>query len=72
MPYYEYRCKECGRVFEIRASFAEKSAGLDPECPVCHAKEAQQVVTAGLMLRGAAGDASSSCCGPNAGPGCCG
>ncbi len=73
MPYYEYRCSECGREFEVRASFAEKQAGLDPECPACHAKKADQVITAGLVLRGSnGGGAGPPCCGPNAGPGCCG
>ncbi len=73
MPYYAYRCEKCGEAFAVRASFQEKAAGLEPECPKCHAREARQLVTAGLVLRGGNGDgASLSCCGPNAGPGCYG
>ncbi len=73
MPYYAYRCEKCGEAFEVRASFKEKEAGLEPECPNCHAHEARQLVTAGLLLRGGSGDAASllSGCSPNAGPGCC-
>ncbi len=72
MPYYQYHCAECDEIFEVRASFAEKSAGLDPECPACHAKKAQQVITAGMLVRGSTDSAATSCCGPNAAPGCCG
>ncbi len=74
MPYYQYRCAECGEAFEVRATFAEKEAGLNPECPKCHTREVRQVLTAGLMLRAGGGDGASlsgGCCGPNAGPGCC-
>ncbi len=72
MPYYAYHCEQCGETFEVRATFKEKEAGLEPECPKCHAHEARQLLTAGLILRGGSGDgASLSGCGPDAGPGCC-
>jgi putative FmdB family regulatory protein len=73
MPYYDYRCTECGAVFEVRASIKEMEAGLKVECPQCHAGEVRQVITAGLVIHGSSGDSRSLCgCGPNAGPGCCG
>jgi len=72
MPYYEYRCEQCGEEFEVRATFKEKEAGLDPECPKCRVRKARQLLTAGLVLRGSGGETiSPSCCGPSAGPGCC-
>lgn len=72
MPVYEYRCEECEERFEIRASFAEKQAGLEPTCPACDGRSVKQVITAGLFIRsGARSDASSSGCAPSAGPGCC-
>lgn len=59
MPMYDFRCKECGHAFTVRASFKEKDAGLQPECPVCHAAETQQVLTVGLFIgQGAGGDTS--------------
>ena len=75
MPVYEYQCQHCETVFEVRATFKEKEAGLKPECPQCHSKQARQLLTSGLFLRrsdddGAALEAPP--CGPNAGPGCCG
>ncbi len=69
MPLYDFRCEACGKVFEIRATIKQKEAGIEPECPECHAHEARQVITAGLMLHGAGGTSGpTSCCG---GPGCC-
>ena len=72
MPLYDFECKQCGEVFEILASFKEREAGLEPECPQCHSKDTLQVVTAGLVIRGSDGASLSlPACGPNAGPGCC-
>jgi putative FmdB family regulatory protein len=42
---YEYRCQNCGEFFEVRASLAEKEAGLNPVCPHCRAQQAEQVFT---------------------------
>jgi putative FmdB family regulatory protein len=58
MPMYDFRCKECGHSFTVRASFKEKDAGLQPECPVCHVVETQQVLTAGIFIGQAAGGGS--------------
>ena len=74
MPLYDYQCQRCHVVFEVRASFKEKEAGLHPECPECHGQEAFQILSAGLLLHvgGDGATAKISTCGPNAGPGCCG
>jgi len=74
MPLYDYQCRLCQTVFEVRATFKEKDEGLEPECPVCHSKETHQLLTSGLFLR-RSGDGSTlefPTCEPNAGPGCCG
>ncbi len=69
MPLYDFRCEACGKVFEIRATIKQKEAGLEPECPQCHAHAARQVITAGLMVHGSGSPSGpASCCG---GPGCC-
>ena len=74
MPLYDYRCHPCQTIFEVRASFKEKEAGLQPECPLCHSQETDQILTAGLLLHvgGDSAAAKPPACGPNAGPGCCG
>jgi putative FmdB family regulatory protein len=58
MPLYDFRCKQCGHPFTVRASFKEKDAGLQPECPVCHAVETQQVLTVGVFIGQGAGSES--------------
>ncbi|MDT8305597.1 MAG: zinc ribbon domain-containing protein [Anaerolineae bacterium] len=68
MPFYDFCCQQCGHPFTVRASFEEKDAGLHPECPVCQARETQQVLTAGIFIgQAAAGNDRSS---PPMGPGC--
>ncbi len=75
MPLYDYQCDHCKKIFEVRATFREKELGLKPVCPDCQSDETHQVLRVGLFLRaGSSGgtELSSSCCDPNAGPGCCG
>ncbi len=74
MPIYDYQCDLCERTFEVRASFKEKEAGLKPACPSCQSTDTHQLLTAGMLVHagGTDGPSISSCCGPNAGPGCCG
>jgi len=71
MPLYDYQCKDCGEVFEVRASIKEKEAGLTLVCPKCDSHEARQRLTTASMLHGGK-VFSPPACGPNAGPGCCG
>lgn len=72
MPVYAFRCEDCGEEFDVRASFAEKQAGLDPACPVCGSRAVRQVMTAGLLIRsGTRSSGRPSGCAPTAGSGCC-
>jgi putative FmdB family regulatory protein len=66
---YEYRCPSCGQYFEVRATLAEKEAGLKPVCPKCQARNAEQVFTRVGLAFGRGGSAPPSfsgggCCGP--------
>lgn len=73
MPMYDYQCQECGHAFAVFATFKQKEAGLEPECPQCHSKETQQNFRSVMFFRRGEGIASMPAgCGPNAGPGCCG
>ncbi len=73
MPIYDFQCDRCEMIFEVRASFKEKEAGLKPACPNCQTTETHQLLTVGLFVHGGADGVSiPSYCGPNAGPGCCG
>jgi len=72
MPTYDYQCQKCGQAFEVFATFKQKEAGLEPECPECHSKETQQAFRSLMFVR-ANGEAlpMPPACGPNMGPGCC-
>lgn len=73
MPIYSFRCEACDTSFEVRASFKEREAGLNPICPACQSSKVQQIITAGLLLRGSNGSrVVVPACGPSAKPGCCG
>ncbi len=73
---YEYRCRECGTMFDVTATIAQKEAGLHPECPSCGSKQAAQVFGAIGVLSGTRGGPARGFggmpgCGPDMGPGCC-
>jgi len=74
MPTYDYECQECGCVFEVFATFKQKEAGLQPECPECHSERSRQAFRSMMFIR--SGDSEDANpmpmgCDPSAGPGCC-
>jgi len=71
MPFYDYRCKDCGEVFEVRFTIKEKETGLELVCPKCDSHEVLQMLNAVLILHDNK-DFSPPTCGPNGGSGCCG
>jgi putative FmdB family regulatory protein len=60
MPIYEFRCNDCGHVFEelvLRASDQE-----DLACPRCSARRAERVLSAcSVGAGGGDGDAAAAC-----------
>ncbi len=79
MASYDYRCRKCGNVFTVRATFKEKEVGLDPVCPVCQVQDAKQVFGAPMLVGVGANTGnkrialpvqSGSCCGSGGSCGC--
>lgn len=70
MPLYEFVCKQCKAVYEIRATVEEKQAGLNLSCRACGSTDLAQVF-GGLFIRssGQAEQVSQRCV---PGSGCCG
>lgn len=69
MAVYDYRCRECDRVFEVRRAI-ESGAG-EVRCPQGHDDVARMwsaVSVGGLAAAAAPAAASGACCGG----GCCG
>ncbi|HHY92649.1 MAG TPA: zinc ribbon domain-containing protein [Firmicutes bacterium] len=61
MPYYEYRCRDCGERFEVRAPMSAKPA--HPVCNRCHGTNTQPVYsTFAVGGGGGARDSSSGAC----------
>ncbi|HSN73344.1 MAG TPA: zinc ribbon domain-containing protein [Steroidobacteraceae bacterium] len=43
MPTYEYRCKDCGKVFERHERIAEHEKS-HPKCPECKSRDVEPVL----------------------------
>jgi putative FmdB family regulatory protein len=74
MPTYDYQCQECGCVFEVFATFKQKEAGIQPECPECHSDNTEQTFRSMTFIRSSdsSGDnRAPMACGPGCGPGGC-
>jgi putative FmdB family regulatory protein len=69
MPLFEYRCSHCDHQFE-----ALVRDGNSPECPKCHAKKPERLLSV-VSARTAGMRSPSSACPPSdappCGPGCC-
>lgn len=71
---YDYQCQDCNQTFEVRATLAEKEAGLQPQCQSCGSKRTRQLMRGfaiGSGSQSANPAAMPSSCGPNLKTGCC-
>ncbi len=63
MPFYEYRCTECGAEFEMMLRFSESDRR--PACPKCESPQTQKklstVASFGAASSGSSGSSSASC-----------
>ena len=74
MPIYEYRCRECSRVFEllVRAS-ADASGDSGPHCPECGSEEPKRLFSLfasrsdGPVKVGGGSSSGGGCCGGGCG-----
>ncbi|MEX2549392.1 MAG: FmdB family zinc ribbon protein [Nitriliruptoraceae bacterium] len=67
MPVYAYRCSHCSAELEVRASVAEKTAGLSPTCDHCGSTDLRQQFRAVGLIGTASAPASARMpagCGP--------
>lgn len=68
MPFYEYRCNECGSEFEKMLRFSE--ADRLPVCPNCQSISTQKKLSKVASFGAASGgstDSTSSSCGSRGG-----
>ena len=62
MPIYEYKCPECGSLFEKLCLSASQSDRVQT-CPACGSQKAGRVLSRVGSVRGG-GEESVSSCGP--------
>lgn len=61
MPLYEFRCRDCGKVWE---EFWRNQHHRHTNCPDCHSDNAQRLFSASHMIRGADRPMPArTCCG---------
>jgi putative FmdB family regulatory protein len=65
MPLIEYRCSQCGRVFERLVARAESAS--DGECPECGRRTGKRLISVFATVRDADGESMATtggaCCG---------
>ncbi|MEW5736371.1 MAG: zinc ribbon domain-containing protein [Thermodesulfobacteriota bacterium] len=57
MPIYEYRCDDCGRIFE---KLVLGSSDTDVRCPKCDCREVKRLLSSCSSATGGLGSSSSS------------
>lgn len=60
MPFYDFRCQECGQEFTKRISWQEKSEVV---CPHCGSKKLKEIFGFLGLLKSGGGSAGSGGCG---------
>lgn len=68
MPYYDYRCRSCGTVFEIQRSMSEQSGGAAVPCAACASADTERVFTP--VAVGSTGSSAPEPVGQACGPAC--
>lgn len=63
MPLFEYRCDDCQHDFEVLVRAGEK-----PECPTCHSRKLEKLLSAPVAR--VAGLSMASACPPSDAPPC--
>ena len=77
MPVYEYKCHDCGIVFEARQKFADEPLTA---CTACGGRVEKQISLTGFALKGGgwyqsgygAGSTAAACPSAGEGGGCAG
>lgn len=66
MPTYEYTCENCDKPFDIRASIATYTEGLNARCPACGSDQVVRGFSAVNVLTGSQRSTGTSAgCGPS-------
>ncbi len=59
MPIYDFRCQNCGRIFESLM----RDTGKVVCCPDCGSQKTEKLVSASYMVKAGSRAAGTTCCG---------
>jgi len=65
MPYYEYRCADCGEVFEVLQKIGADNQGLS--CPVCGGLPCEKLMSVSVFQGGSVCKSEAGGGGPSQG-----
>lgn len=60
MPFYDYRCDDCGSTFEVKRSMSEQEGSAAPECSCCGSDRTRRVFSTFFAGSGGASGGSGS------------
>jgi putative FmdB family regulatory protein len=59
MPIYEFKCLQCGHVFEL-LKLKKENEGLEMKCPKCSSSEVEKILSTMNIARSASGKSTSA------------
>jgi len=66
MPFYEYRCRDCGEIFEVLKRIGAGEEGVG--CPLCGVENSERLMSLSAVPRGSTlGDRTPGGCAPRGG-----
>ena len=67
MPSYEFTCRACDALYEVRLSMSAYSAGEGKQCPACGSQNVERRITGCGVMTGSRSGGSAASCGGNSG-----
>ncbi len=59
MPIYDFKCRDCGKMFELLV----RDAGKTVTCPDCSSQRVEKLIAASYMVKAEPRRAGTTCCG---------
>ena len=60
MPIYDYRCEQCGTVWDI---LVRNSYEDEVKCPVCSSQSVERIISASHIMKIETREPGTTCCG---------
>ncbi|WP_072867426.1 FmdB family zinc ribbon protein [Desulfofundulus thermosubterraneus] len=60
MPVYDFKCQDCGHIWEVNIS---GGSGYPESCPNCQSNSLTRLFPAPYVMKGSSRPAGTTCCG---------